>query len=98
LSNCPELKYIIEPSLILQKELYKCVQTIVRLHRLKEIERKLIFVNTIYDGETSAAILGCKFYYLKNEIYAYIMKDKWNVVMDHYNPEITAFRRGIIER
>ena len=68
------------------------------MHRLKEIERRLIFVNTIYDGETLATMLGCEFYYLKNKIYAYIMKDKWNVVMDQYNPEITAFWRGIIER
>jgi len=75
-SNCSELKYIIEPFLTLQKELYKCIQTIVRLHRLKEIKRRLIFANTIYDRETSAAMLGYKFYCLKNEIYVYIMKDK----------------------
>jgi len=97
-SNRPELKYIIEPPLMSQKELYKRVKTIVRLRRLGENERGIIFVNTIYDGETLAAILGCEFYCSKNEVYAYIMKDKWTVNMDCYNPEIAAFRRGIIER
>jgi len=97
-SNRPELKYIIEPPLMSQKELYKRVKTIVRLRRLGENERGIIFVNTIYDGETLAAILGCEFYCSKNEVYAYIMKDKRTVNMDCYNPEIAAFRRGIIER
>jgi len=97
-SNCPELKYIIELPPTSQKELYKRVQTIIRLRRLGENERGIIFVNTIYDGETLAAILGCKFYCSKNEVYAYIMKDKRTVNMDRYNPEIAAFRRGIIER
>ena len=97
-SNCPELKYIIEPPPTSQKELYKHVQTIVRLHRLGGNERGIIFVNTIYDGETLAAILGCEFYCSKNEVYAHIMKDKQNVNMDRYNPEIAAFWRGIIER
>ena len=98
LSNCPELKYIIEPPPTSQKKLYKHVQTIIRLRRLGEKERGLIFVNTIYDGKTLAVILGCEFYCLKNEVYAYIMKDKQNINMDHYNPEIVAFWRDIIER
>jgi len=68
------------------------------LRRLGGKERRLIFVNTIYDGKTLTAILGCEFYCLKNEVYAYIMKDKQNVNMDHYNPEIAAFWRDIIER
>ena len=66
---------------------------IVRLHRLGGNERGIIFVNTIYDGRTLAMILGCKFYCSKNEVYAYIMKDKQNTNMNHYNPEIAAFRR-----
>jgi len=98
LSNYPELKYIIEPLPTSQKKLYKHVQTIVRLHRLGGKERGLIFVNTIYDGKTLTTILGCEFYCLKNEVYAYTMKDKQNVNMDHYNPEIAAFWRDIIER
>ena len=46
-SNCPELRYIIEPPPTLQKALYKHVQMIVRLHSLGEKEKGLIFVNTV---------------------------------------------------
>jgi len=67
-SNCLELKYVLDLPAPSTGALYKYVQDIVRLHKLGEKEKGLIFVNSTHDRARLALALCCDFYCSKNHL------------------------------
>ena len=69
LSNRPELTYIIESPLTKLDDLITHIRNIAQDHIIQPLDRTLVFVTTIMNGELIARNLGCEFYCADTSVY-----------------------------
>ena len=90
------MTYIIESPLTKQDDLTTCIWDIAKDHIIEPLDRALVFVTMIMNGELIARSLGCEFYCA--DILVYVSKGNRRLIDEGTCHKMVAKRqKGIID-